>query len=145
MRCEDKGLYLSHSSYVQDRPGSLPLATVICDVRLVPAMEVGSCVQWKSPDWWFCLELTDVHVVLHWHLQDSIASPLSLHLHCAPCLRNLQSTCNITYWKTRHRVVLLLLAEHWKAAKALLKTHFAWCYLSTISGAILFYIKNYKQ
>lgn len=44
---------------------ALPLAAVVCDVRLIPAMEVSSCVQGESPHWWLCLELNAVHVVLH--------------------------------------------------------------------------------
>jgi hypothetical protein len=76
---------------------------VICDVWLIPAMEVSSCVQGESPHWWLCLELSVVHVVLHRHLQDSVASSFCLHLHCAPRLRNLHSTHNIIHWSNRQQ------------------------------------------
>jgi len=43
----------------------LPLAAVVCNMRLIPAMEVSSRVQRERSHRWLSLELDDVHVVLN--------------------------------------------------------------------------------
>jgi len=68
---------------------TIPLAGVVCNMRLIPAMEVSPSIQRESSHRRLRLELGDVHVVLNRHLQDGIACSFSLHLHCAPSLRNL--------------------------------------------------------
>jgi hypothetical protein len=91
-------------------------------------------VQRESSHWWLRLELTNVHIVLHRHLEDSVASSLCLHLHCAPCLRNLHSNHSITHWGNRLQVskqgqaiMLQLRSTQWSV----------WTTKSTVAWAVM--------
>jgi len=85
-----KFVNLLQLSYTFNANRNSLLTSHIGDMRLIPAVE--DCLGMKSEGWhWrLGLELLNVHIVLHVHLQDGIASTLGLNLDGAPGIWNLR-------------------------------------------------------
>jgi len=66
------------------------LTSNVGDVRLISAVE--DCLSVKPKGWhrWFGLELLNVDIVLHVHLQDGITSTLGLDFDGSPGVWNLK-------------------------------------------------------
>lgn len=66
------------------------MTTQVCDVRLIPSVEVGRWIEIKGLHRWFSLILFSVDVVLHRHLEDGITSTLGLHFNSSPSFWDLR-------------------------------------------------------